>query len=146
MAKAEEFAARREREGETEDVEADPTTPLVEGRRQVTGVILSTKWQDSQYGETLKMLVKEDDGNKVWGTVPTVLQNMTLSTQYHDENGMWQEIEAPLPGGLKGQAVVFTATVERSRVAGRGKRAVSKTEAGGYIKIPAYAGMTYTTY
>ena len=39
--------------------------PLTEGRRVITGTIISTKWQDSDFGETLKMLVKEDDGNKV---------------------------------------------------------------------------------
>lgn len=67
--------------------------PVVEGRRPVTGRVLSTKWQDSDYGETLKMLVEEDDGNRVWGTVPVSIQAR---------------------GELRGQLVTLTATVTRS--------------------------------
>lgn len=48
--------------------------PLAEGRYGIEGEILTLKWQESQYGSTLKMLVKMDDGNKVWGTCPSKLQ------------------------------------------------------------------------
>lgn len=47
--------------------------PVIEGKITITGEILSTKWQDSDYGATLKMLVKDDRGFKVWGSVPSVL-------------------------------------------------------------------------
>jgi hypothetical protein len=63
---------------------------LAEGRYDIEGEVVSTKWQDSDYGETLKMLVKMDDGNKVWGTVPSAL-----------------DIE-------KGDRVAFSATVKKS--------------------------------
>lgn len=45
--------------------------PVVEGRIVITGTVLTTKWQDSDYGGSLKMLVKDERGFKVWGTVPS---------------------------------------------------------------------------
>lgn len=67
--------------------------PLPEGRYEIEGTIVSTKWQSSQYGETLKMLVVLDNElHKVWGTVPSAL---------------WDDAD-------KGARVRFTATVERS--------------------------------
>lgn len=70
-----------------------PVVPVIEGRVTVTGTVLTTKVQNSIYGETLKMLVRDDRGFKVWGTVPAALAGE----------------------GLKGARVTFTATVERSR-------------------------------
>jgi hypothetical protein len=46
-----------------------------EGKASVTGTILSTKWQSSRdFGDTLKMRVKLDDGNIVYGSVPNSIQ------------------------------------------------------------------------
>ncbi len=63
-----ERAAQRAAEMET----AEP----VETGKGVTieGVVLKTKWQESDYGDTLKMLVKDDRGFRVWGSVPASLQ------------------------------------------------------------------------
>lgn len=44
-----------------------------EGRVQVTGTVVSTKWYDNNFGGSLKMLVALADGTKVWGTVPSSL-------------------------------------------------------------------------
>ncbi len=67
--------------------------PLPEGRYEITGEILSTKWYYSaDYGDTLKMLVKLENGHRVYGTVPAALD--------HAE--------------LEGQTVTFTGTVKRS--------------------------------
>jgi hypothetical protein len=44
--------------------------PAPEGRQTVTGVILSTKQVEGGYGWTLKMLVKLENGSRVWLTVP----------------------------------------------------------------------------
>lgn len=97
-AKADEFAARdAERQAERE-AELANAAPLADGRRSISGKVISTKWQEGDYGTTAKMLVKEDDGNKVWGTVPE-----SLFREGHDLDGM------------KGLRVEFTATVERSR-------------------------------
>lgn len=110
-ARAAEFAARdAERQANPEPV---PTTPLQTGRLILTGTILTTKVQDSDYGSTLKMLVKLDDHNKVWGTVPRSLEDATLSTSYYDADGGWQETPAQIEA-LRGQRVQFTATVKAS--------------------------------
>lgn len=41
------------------------------GRVEISGIVLTTKWQESMYGSTFKMLVQDDRGFKVWGSVPT---------------------------------------------------------------------------
>lgn len=64
--------------------------PVVEGRHEIQGAVLTVKVQESQFGSSLKMLV-EVDGYKVWGTVP-----------------------ADLYGVDRGDRVAFTATVEAS--------------------------------
>lgn len=66
--------------------------PLEEGTYEIVGEIVSTKWQRSDKFKTLKMLVKLDNGNKVWGTVPKSLTG-------NDD---------------KGTRVAFTAEVTRS--------------------------------
>ena len=62
----------------------------------MVGVVLTTRWQDNPFGygaSTLKMLVKLDDGNKVWGTMPNTL--IEIDTD-------------------KGDRIRFTATAEVS--------------------------------
>jgi len=39
----------------------------------IEGTIISTRMQESNYGETLKMLVQMTNGNRVWGTVPDAI-------------------------------------------------------------------------
>lgn len=56
---------------------------------------VTTKVQLGDYGSTVKMLVRLDDNNKVWGTVPLAL-------------------DCP-DGGYRGHRVEFTGTIERSR-------------------------------
>lgn len=49
-------------------------TPVIEGKGVVvTGKVLSTKWVEGYYDSVLKMLVLDDRGFKVWGTVPSAL-------------------------------------------------------------------------
>lgn len=67
-----------------------------EGPQHVEGVVVSTKWHSSQYGETLKMTVRVETpaGSWLaWGTVPSSLEGH--------------------PGGLKGARIAFDATVQR---------------------------------
>lgn len=71
-------------------VEVEETAPVIEGRIVITGTVLTTKWQDSDFGGSLKMLVKDARNFKVWGTVPSSL-NVD-----------------------KGDVITFTATVETS--------------------------------
>jgi hypothetical protein len=61
------------------------------GKVTVTGIVVSTKMVDSDWGTTQKMLVESDEGWKVWGTVPRALDSIE-----------------------RGSRVTFTAQVEAS--------------------------------
>jgi len=54
-------------------IEEATLTDVIEGRGEVTGEVLTLKWQDNAYGGALKMLVKDDRGFKLWGTVPRAI-------------------------------------------------------------------------
>ena len=97
LARDAEFAARRaEKAVEKAAAEADkPKAEVPTGRQVITGVLLSTKVQESQFGTTIKMLVEDDRGFRVWGTVP---------------NSLFQNGMAP-----RGWRVSFAAEVEASR-------------------------------
>lgn len=70
VTEVEDFLEYVEKEAET----AAPV-PVTDERLEVTGTVLSTRWQDGYaYGDRVfKMLVKDDRGFKVWGTVPRSL-------------------------------------------------------------------------
>ena len=78
------------KKAEREALEA-AAQPVPTGRVTVTGEILGFKTIDSQFGSTLKMIVRDDRGFKVFGTVPRGLDCD------------------------KGSRVTFVATVEPSR-------------------------------
>lgn len=71
----ERMSTRAERQAQREE-ERRNAKPCPTGRVIVDGVILSTKWQESQFGNTLKMLVKTEDGWCVWGTMPNSIALM----------------------------------------------------------------------
>jgi len=48
-------------------------TPAPEGRVTITGEVLTVKLIDGYYGSTLKMLIGDDSGYRVWGTVPAAI-------------------------------------------------------------------------
>lgn len=78
-----------------------------EGRVQVTGTILSVKLVDDGWGDdkTWKMLVRDDSGFKVWGTIPTKLMEQTelyVTRQVYDN------------AALKRQRVKFAAAIQPS--------------------------------
>lgn len=75
--------------------DAEVKVAVVPGRRVITGTVLGTKVQDSVYGSVTKMLVRADDGQKLWGTVPSAL---------FDGSDM----------PLRGRKVQFSGTVEAS--------------------------------
>src|SRR5580765_3551261 len=89
---------REKREAQKrEDDKISANAPKLEGgRRELRGEIMSTKWHDGDFGSQLKMTVRLEDGNRVWGTVPSNLWD-----------GSIEEEEA-----LKGRGVIFTATVK----------------------------------
>tara|TARA_R110001583_G_scaffold8443_1_gene40355 strand:+ start:43 stop:882 length:840 start_codon:yes stop_codon:yes gene_type:complete len=64
---------KSEREKRDEAHEAGEDAP--EGRIVITGIVLAFKLQSSQFGDTLKMLVQDDRGFRVWGSVPKSLDD-----------------------------------------------------------------------
>lgn len=65
-------AEREAAEAEIEYMDA----PLVSGRQEVSGVVLATKWQESDYGGSQKILVAVEGPEGrwlVWGTAPRAL-------------------------------------------------------------------------
>lgn len=82
-------AAERQAADRAADAAAEPVPGP--GRHTITGEVLTLRWQDSAYGSTLKMLVRDDRGFKLWGSVPASLNTVD-----------------------KGDRVTFTATVNPS--------------------------------
>lgn len=78
---------------------------VVTGRREVTGVVVSTKWVENNYGGSFKMLVQEGDC-RLWGSVPSSISG----GGGYNENDEYVYTE----GVKEGDHVRFTATIERS--------------------------------
>ena len=84
-------------------IERQAAEDIVLGKQVITGEVISAKWKSSQYGDSFKMLVKDERGFKVWGTVPTKIMDSVVG----DGN--------PITGDdMKGVKVTFTATVTAS--------------------------------
>lgn len=84
-------AVERYERKRAEEEERKDLPMLLDGRRELTGEVLGRRVQEGHWSNTEKMLVRLDDGNKVWGTVPIDLLDVEV-----------------------GQRVQFTATVEVS--------------------------------
>lgn len=74
-----------------EQAKLDAAEPCPTGRIAITGQILGIKLQEGYYGNTWKMLVEDDRGFKVWGTIPS---NLNVG---------------------RGDRVTFTAAIEPSK-------------------------------
>ena len=70
--RAPEIAAERAAAKALENANAKPV-PAASGRVMVKGEVLTIREQDGFYGPQIKMLVKAEDGWKVWGTVPAAI-------------------------------------------------------------------------
>jgi hypothetical protein len=88
-----------------------PTHPLNEGRQVLNGTILNVKVVDGYYGTEVKMLVRLEDANKVYGTLP---RNIEMLGNLYE---------------MRGKKISFSATVTRSR----------DDENFGYFKRPTKA-------
>lgn len=51
-------------------------TPITPGRQVISGYVISVKWKESFRGRTLKMLMLDDRGFKVWCTTPRPLASL----------------------------------------------------------------------
>lgn len=80
------------------------------GKQQITGEILSIKTRDGFYGLEIKMIVKDDRGFKVWGTVPSKLLEAANEATIDSED--WNDKH--YLQWLKGKQVSFSANVESS--------------------------------
>lgn len=97
------MARFEQREAErTAEWEAAADCPA--GRVEVSGVIISTDIREGAFGSQWKMLVRDDSGFKVWGSVPSKLHEPA------EENGQWITGQE-----MKGKRVSFTAAVEPSK-------------------------------
>lgn len=122
--------AKREEEAAQERASSEPVPA---GRQKVTGEIVSKRWEENGYGGSLKILVKDNRGFKVWGNCPSSISlrdkkvyQEVESTNYlrlmqgdggHTEirdgklNYHWMAQVAI----EKGDKVEFTATLEQSK-------------------------------
>lgn len=91
----ERLASKREADADEAARREDRNCWLQEGRREVEGEILSVKERATDFGYVWKILVLQDDGNKVWGTLPRAIDGAA------DQ--------------LVGRRIHFTAKVSRSR-------------------------------
>jgi hypothetical protein len=57
---------------------------VLEGRATIAGEVVSAKVQEGYYGSTYKMLVKDDRGFKVWGTVPASIDEAVYNGRLED--------------------------------------------------------------
>jgi hypothetical protein len=103
--------------------------PAPTGRVVVTGEIISAKVKESEFGDSYKILVKDDAGFKVWCSLPAKQReeahgdfyDLVVSDGYSigdfgpwcwflgtDGNGKYDN------AGVKGRRITFTATLEPS--------------------------------
>ncbi len=61
------------------ELEYKQIVPVTEDRIQFEGKIINTKFQENQFGGTLKMLFEDTRGFKLWGSVPSKLLDEELS-------------------------------------------------------------------
>jgi len=103
IARGEEKVAQHSEKVKEWEKEAEAADPVPNGKVTVSGTILSTKMQETRYGTAQKMLLKSDQGYKLWGSVPKALNEL----QWEGNSGFGAK-------KLIGMKVSFNATVEQS--------------------------------
>ena len=92
--------AREEKREAERTAEWEAAADCPEGRVEVTGVIISTDIRDTSFGMQWKMLVRDDSGFKVWGSIPSKLHEPA------EEDGQWITGQE-----MKGKRISFTAAI-----------------------------------
>jgi hypothetical protein len=92
--------AKRKQELEAQKQQA---APCPTGKVEITGTVVSVKLHESGYGRSIKMVVRDDSGFCVWGTLPESLREIVGV----DEDGGPRLAK-------KGLKIKFTATVTPS--------------------------------
>lgn len=99
------IARKRDRQA-ARQAEKDAAAPAPSGKLEVTGEVVSVKYQDSDFGGAWKMIVKGEGGFKVWATIPAKLWDALEAEADEDHNVQAEE--------FIGRQVKFTATLEVS--------------------------------
>jgi len=107
--------------------EAESADPVVAGRVEIKGTVISTKSYETDYGTAYKMLVKDERGFKVFGSIPTNLWSEVEFLGAYRKSA-WNETDGVMTK-LVGMELQFTATVEASR----------NDKSFGFFKRPAKA-------
>jgi|TARA_R110001583_G_scaffold19829_8_gene77049 hypothetical protein len=75
---------------------------VTEGRQVINGTVLAMKSQESDWGSVLKMLVQDDRGFRVWGSVPSSLDcsredqiTFTATIQQSDDDAKFGFFKRP---------------------------------------------------
>lgn len=99
-------------------------TPAPAGRVVVTGEIVSAKTRETEFGTQYKILVKDDQGFKVWVSIPKAQADQAYDEfqiahpdPYMYGYAVWFEgttLNDDL-NGVKGRRITFTATLEPSK-------------------------------
>ncbi|AUX83243.1 hypothetical protein PBI_RACCOON_30 [Microbacterium phage Raccoon] len=97
-------AVRRTMEKRAGQAAKAAETPAPSGRVVVTGEIVSAKIVESDYGTSYKAVVKDDQGFRVWVSIPSSLMGEFFSTVDYDD----------IIEGLKGRRLTFAAALEVS--------------------------------
>jgi len=98
-AQAERDAERQARKAEENANAAD----CPEGRTEVTGEIIATDLRETDFGSQWKMLVRDDSGFKVWGSIPSKMFDIFAV------DDVW-----PHGDTFKGKRISFTAAISPS--------------------------------
>lgn len=97
--------------------------PAPEGRVSVTGEILSARMIEGDYGTTYKILVKDDQGFKVWCSIPKAQADEAFDEYYetHSERNTYGPAcwllgaDGTDEEGVVGRRITFMATLQPSR-------------------------------
>jgi hypothetical protein len=117
-----------------EDAEARPIPADLLGERvQITGQLLATKWQESDFGGAMKMLVRDDRNFKVWGTCPEAISDALVGLATDEDDGLYATTIRRLREAGTPVRVTFAAKVEL------GQRDPDPTF--GFIKRPTKASI-----
>lgn len=104
---------------------AATTVPVIEGRIEITGTITSTKIVESDFGTAFKIVLQDDRGFRVYGSLAKSLLE-TFENEFLEANpepytygySVWFTGSVNEPErftGIKGRRVTFSATVEASK-------------------------------
>ena len=101
----------------------EAAVPVVEGRIVIRGEIMSAKEVETDFGIAYKILVKDERGFKVWGSLPKAQAEQAREEYYeiHNQPNTWGPAcwllgaDGTDETGVKGRGITFTATVVASK-------------------------------